>query len=250
LIEVVRFVHLTENSLIEMTEINTAKSRAQLALKILIPSALSLLGAVWLWLYCSAVQEALPKTAAPRQAFIGSVKGIRAFPKQGKNECGAFSLAFGIQLKTGVKIDPEAVVKRVSQQFSWSETLSGTLPWRLLREAELRGLSAINYTARSLSDGQRMEILKSHIARDAPVLILIENERAAQHYVLLVGYRDKELFFYDPNVEALESSPGLTRDLNALLPGNRSLTEAEFLAHWSQGGLFGLYRYWYFPMTL
>jgi predicted double-glycine peptidase len=228
------------------TEIPAKRSRRPMILSALLILVLPP-AVLWFSFYTVPAVEGLPGLLA-KQAQIKELSKLKLFPKQGKNECGAYSVSLGFQLKTGVAVDPKAMVGKVSQQLSWSEALSGTLPWKLQEEAKKRGLSDKCYTASKWTAEQRVELLKSHVVNNNPVVVLIESERGHQHYVLLVGFSEKTLYFYDPNIAATAATPDRTKDLNGPLPGNHSLSEAQFLTLWGQGGLIGLYKWWYLPI--
>jgi hypothetical protein len=204
------------------------------------------LAGVYLSLRASFESEPSPEGLPPAATATGL---LDVFPKQGPNQCGAYSLAFAMRARGEDDVDPAGMVDRVSHRVSWSEALSGTLPWKLSAELEARGFSGRQLTASGLSTDRRLDLLRGHLAEGAPVLVLIESERRTQHYVLVVGYAADRIDVYDPNAEADAERPEQTRDLNGGLPGNLSLDPATFADQWSRGGGGGLYRWWYVPIV-
>jgi hypothetical protein len=205
--------------------------------------AMLALAGAWLALFLQPGTEPAPSSLPVASA----VELPGELPKQGPNECGAYSLALGLRAH-GVEADPVALVERVSQQFAWSDGLSGTLPWRILEVLAEQGLGGTEFTARGVDPALRLDLVRAHLAQGRPVIVLIESERGSQHYVLAVGFREGELDLYDPNAEAVEERPNLTQDQNGARPGNRSVPTGDFLEYWGEGGLLGLYGWWYVPV--
>ena len=220
-----------------------ARRLLQLLLGLLLLALLVVAG-LWLFLRLSLGQE-----PGPVRMPLGSaaIPCPGPFPRQGANECGAYSLAFGIASVTGREIDPEAVVARVTNKVFWSEAASDTLPRDIVAEARREGLSGEDWSAASGTPELRRLRLAGHLRAGRPCMVLIESDRGIQHYVLVVGIDGREVHLYDPNADPSQSDE-LTPDLNEERPGNRSLSHARFEEVWSAGGVLGLYRYWYFPL--
>lgn len=216
---------------------------ARLAFLLVSPPAL-LVAALYAVLYLQPRHEPLPQ-GLPAAASVTS--GTLAWPKQGKNQCGAYSLALALRLH-GHAAEGADLVGVVSHRVSWSEALSGTLPWKIQGELSRLRLTREAYTASGHPAERRLAPVRAHLAAGAPVLLLVESERGSQHYVLALGYSAEGVDLYDPNFAPDPARPDQTLDDNGARPGNRTLSEAALLALWSRGGGAGLYRWWYLPV--
>ncbi|HBP17591.1 MAG TPA: hypothetical protein DEA08_07350 [Planctomycetes bacterium] len=203
-----------------------------------------LVAALYAVLYLQPGHEPTPG-ALPAAASVTSA--ALAWPKQGKNQCGAYSLALALRVY-GHEAEGADLVDVVSHRLSWSEALSGTLPWKIQGELSRRRLTRETFTAAGHPAQDRLGPVRAHLAAGAPVLLLIESERGSQHYVLALGYSSAGLDLYDPNFTPDPARPEVTLDDNGERPGNRTLSEARVLELWSRGGGGGLYRWWYLPV--
>jgi len=194
------------------------------------------------------IDGATAESLAPLTVSRGAVAATSPFPKQGPNECGAYSLALGIRLASGQAVEPQSLVRKLSNKLAWSEGLSGTLPWSLVGEARRRGLANRAYSALNVEPARRLDSLRLHLAKGRPVVLLIESERGFQHYVLALGFGPDRIDLYDPNFGADPKASATTLDSNGLRPGNRSLSASELTDLWSRGGLLGLFGWWYLPL--
>lgn len=217
---------------------------------------------IWLYLYRAPERVQLLDKALPASVAVASPKTM---PLQGKNECGAYSLALALQLWSEQPIAAVACVDQVCHTVPYCEAASGAMPWAIAKVARQRGLKAESRTVMHLSsDGQRIQALKQQLNAGNALLCLIESERGHQHYVLVLGYHDKSIDIYDPNADMTateaeragvqskaENQKGqekLTQDFNGQFPGNRSLSHDEFCRRWENGGLFGVYRHWFLAL--
>lgn len=205
------------------------------------------LGGLWSYLWASPQKEAVGQVLA-KSAQINALSAWPVFPKQGPNECGAFSLSYGLKLTLSKENAPKDMVSKVSHNISWSEGLSGTVPWKITTEAGENGLSPNHYSAASHPPEKRLEILCQHVSQQTPVIALINSDRNIQHYILVVGYDEESIHIYDPNIEADAKVKERTIDQNGSAPGNRTYTRARFQEVWGQGGMLGLYTWWYLPL--
>lgn len=211
---------------------------------LVLSAPLLLLGAIYGVLYLQPGREPLPADL-PAAASVAS--GARSWPKQGRNECGAYSLAQALRVH-GRAAEGADLVGVVSHRLSWSEALSGTLPWRIQAELARQGLTRQAFSAGAHPRERRLDCLRRHLAAGAPVLFLVESERGSQHYVLALGYSAAGVDLYDPNFAPDPAQPERTLDDNGARPGNRTLSEEDLLDLWSRGGGAGLYRWWYLPV--
>jgi len=205
---------------------------------------LLLVVALYVVLYLQPGREPLPADL-PESASVGS--GALAWPKQGKNECGAYSLALALRVR-GRAAKGADLVGVVSHRLSWSEALSGTLPWKIQAELARQGLTRQAFSAGAHPRERRLDSLRAHLAQGAPVLFLVRSERGSQHYVLALGYSPEGVDLYDPNFAPDPERPARTLDDNGARPGNRTLSDEALLGLWSGGGGGGLYRWWYLPV--
>lgn len=206
----------------------------------------ALLGGAWLAAAFS-IADAPHSEGQPGAAAVSVPPGL-AYPKQGPDQCGAYSLALALHLRDGGPLDPAALVARVSHEVPGSRALSGTLPSNIAAELARRGFRDQAFTAGRLPKEQRLSALKQALSEGHPTLVLIESERGIQHYIVALGYRQGSIDIYDPNFEADVARPGFTKDQNQNRPGNRSLSEEAFYEAWSKGGTLGLYRWWFLPV--
>ena len=142
----------------------------------------------------------------------------------------------------------ESLVNVIGNDFSWSETLSGTMPWRLLSEARARGIAGRSCTARAVPEERRLDCLRAELARGRAVIVLLHSGEG-QHYVVVEGFAADEIHIYDPAWTASVERRSETVDGNGPKPGNRTIAGGEFLRMWARGGIAGLYGWWYAPMS-
>ncbi|MDF1667017.1 MAG: papain-like cysteine protease family protein [Planctomycetota bacterium] len=205
------------------------------------------LAGIWLALSLAPNSEAIQEVKS-KQSQIKALHSWRQFPKQGPNECGAFSLSYGLKLVLNQENNPKDMVGKVSHSVAWSEGLSGTVPWKITAEAAAQGLQAQQYSALSHPPDQRLGLLCHHVSEQSPVIVLINSDRGVQHYILVVGFDEESIHIYDPAIDAEKGIGDKTADQNGSKAGNRSYTRARFQEVWGQGGMVGLYRWWYLPL--
>ncbi len=161
------------------------------------------------------VQMANPSTPMTLpQSHLPELK--LSFDQQGYNQCAGYAAAF-IRRYYG----QEVYGNEVYQQISYNLPIDiGVPPHRLLRHFQEHNLNA---TART---GDFAHI-KSYAAREIPSIVLVGEGISWQHYMVFLGYdRDKnELYFYDSEAGSIAR--------NRQDPGNRTLTESQFLEIWN-----------------
>lgn len=173
----------------------------------------------------------------------------REYLVQGPSHCGAYSVkgvlsAFGKDDKNHPK----------EYHTNWFSRLTGaTLGknyWpKILSCYEI---NAEFKTANSLSSEEKINLLKSLLAQDTPVMILIGNGyfrsnkynlilgKIVTHWVTLWGYDDKEKIFY-------VYDSGLSKNLYNQVPiGNTKRTYKEILRDWN----FGTWQFWAWYVSL
>lgn len=141
-----------------------------------------------------------------------------SFPKQGKNQCSAFSSAF-ILRHLGHSVDGATIYENISGKISLP-------PWRgyvfytgIIKMFKYYGYNMKIYVGNLAS-------LRTTLTNEIPIIVQIGNGLKWQHYMVLIGYdkQPKELYFYDPNKH---------NDTNNEQPGNRTLNEEKFLELWN-----------------
>lgn len=139
-----------------------------------------------------------------------------SFDQQGYNQCAGYAAAF-IRRYYGQEVYGSEVYRQISYNLPID---IGVPPHRLLRHFREHNLKA---TARK---GDFVHI-KNYAARDIPSIVLVGEGISWQHYMVFLGYdRDKnELYFYDSEVGSI--------DRNRQAPGNRTMTEEQFLEVWN-----------------
>lgn len=155
--------------------------------------------------------------------------------RQSKNACGPYSAAAVIRQLTNADRSSETI----SHETLWRYH-GYTLPFGVVRVIRKNGLTANEFISTG-SDGDKISWLRSQIAQQKPVIILVR-KNGLLHYVTLLGYQQEQFNVYDSLEE--KGSTEMTVDKNDSLPGNVNWTNDELLTFWSKGGVFGLYRYY------
>lgn len=138
------------------------------------------------------------------------------FDQQGYNQCAGYAAAF-IRRYYGQEVYGSDVYDQISYNLPVD---IGVPPHKLLRHFRQHNLNA---TARL----GELEHLKHYASRDIPLIVLVGEGISWQHYMVFLGYdREKdELYFYDSEVGNI--------DRFRQAPGNRTLTEKQFLDIWN-----------------
>ncbi len=138
-----------------------------------------------------------------------------SFDSQGHNQCAGYAAAF-VQRYFGQETYGARVYEQISYQLPFD---IGVPPHRLLTHFEKNNLKA----AARLGNLQH---IKHYSAREIPVIVLVGEGIRWQHYMVLLGYNQEkgELYFYDSEV----TEPQFNREN----PGNRTLSEQDFLKIW------------------
>ncbi len=139
-----------------------------------------------------------------------------SFDQQGYNQCAGYAAAF-IRRYYGQEVYGSDVYEQISYNLPFD---IGVPPHRLLRHFRKNNLQA---TARTGEFGH----IKSYAARNIPSIVLVGEGISWQHYMVFLGYDSdqNELYFYDSEVGSIER--------NRQAPGNRTLSEEQFLDIWN-----------------
>lgn len=140
------------------------------------------------------------------------------FERQGKSQCAAFSTAFVLR-----NLGQDLGGAEVYRDISYKIPVSGyVLPKGVITYLHSQGCRAAIYQ-------EDLDSLKTRLVQgNKPLIVLVGNGLFWQHYMTLVGYdgEKKELYFFDSGREG---------NVNAALPGNRTMTEDYFQEWWSNG---------------
>jgi hypothetical protein len=140
------------------------------------------------------------------------------FELQGKNQCSAYSTAFVLR-----NCGQSATGSEVYNKVSFKIPISGyVLPKGVISYLKSKRLEPIMYKGDLGSLKQRL------VQENNLIIVLVGNGFYWQHYMTLVGFNEEkgELYFFDSNKD---------KDENAILPGNRTLTNDYFLKWWNNG---------------
>jgi len=172
--------------------------------------------------------------------FILSIKP-EEYLKQGVSHCGVYSLkailsAFGKDNKTIPQDYHLDWLRRKSLSFTFGKHYYDKI-------FESNGVRAETTTAKNVSDSEKLNFLKEHIAKNIPIMIRIGNGytfsnryspfwgRIILHWITLWGYDDKKQEFY-----AYDSAlPRKYWEVNKLPTGNTKRKFHEILRDWKFG---------------
>lgn len=146
-----------------------------------------------------------------------SISKLNSFEIQSKSECSAFSAAYILR-----HFDREAKGSEIYKTMSYKLPASGyVLPKGLLEFFQKENLNARLFRG-------NIDTLKIRVSEGTPVIVLVGNHIQWQHYMTVVGYNTglKEIYFFNSRKEY---------DENGEKPGNRTLSEDDFLGLWNNG---------------
>lgn len=158
-----------------------------------------------------------------------SIEQDNTFETQIVNECSAFSIAYVLrhyqENQTGLEI---------YDQLNYKLPISGyVLPKGIMTYFNQSDYHIEMYQG-------TLETLKTHLATQTPIIVLIGQSLKWQHYMTLVGYDEttNEMYFFD----SLKTS-----DENGAQPGNRTLKTDYFLTLWDNG--LPIFNHLYFTIS-
>ncbi|MBC8570362.1 cysteine peptidase family C39 domain-containing protein [Zongyangia hominis] len=130
---------------------------------------------------------------------------------QGENQCAGYSGAYLLR-HLGQEVDGPALDERLARL----SPQTGVMPERLVRVLGEYDVKAAAYRG-------TLESLKTRVAEGVPVIVLIGEGAAWQHYAPVTGYDGEHIYLADPSGEETGE------DYNSIL------TTAEFLDQWDNG---------------
>lgn len=161
--------------------------------------------------------------------------------RQTRNDCGPFNTAAIVRTLKGQEINSQIFV----EEMEWRLPNKYTLPWGLESQLKKNGIVIETPNVKSLSDEDKILFLQERLSLGKPVIILGEKEDF-QHYMTIFGFdgSKNEFYIYDSLHDKDGRIKELTKDENASLPGNRTLSSEAVLDFWRNGGIYGIYK-WY-----
>lgn len=161
--------------------------------------------------------------------------------KQTLNDCGPFNVAAVVRALKNKEVDSG----KFSKEIKWRLPNKYTLPIGLKKQLKQNDIIVKAPNLKRLSDRDKIYFLQEQLSQGKPVIILGEKENY-QHYITLLGFdaSKDEFYVYDSAYQEDERIRSLTRDDNAALPGNQTITSDKLLDFWGGGGMYGVYN-WY-----
>ncbi len=166
-------------------------------------------------------------TTIPDRFLINS--SFSNLKQQEPNMCAGYSASFVLQ-HYGIDIPGIESYREMAYHIPFN---IGIPPYRLVHHLNNSGLITSIYRGNLLN-------LKTHIASEHPVIVLIGNGFHWQHYIVLLGYNmnKQTLYFYDPQ--------RAVNPLNNRFYINRRISFADFYKLWSNG--LPIYNHVYIPV--
>ena len=142
------------------------------------------------------------------------IEAPNRFEIQGKNECTGFAVAYVLR-----HFEIEVTGKEIYDAVRFKLPSGRVLPRGPINELRRHGIQAQVYTG-------TLNTLKARLSMGNPIIVITGDGLKWMHYFVLVGYDEptKELHFYDPEIAEYG---------NGKAPGNRILTEEQFLKLWN-----------------
>lgn len=161
--------------------------------------------------------------------------------KQTLNDCGPFNVAAVVRALKNKEVDSG----KFSKEIKWRLPNKYTLPIGLKKQLKQNDIIVKAPNLKRLSDRDKIYFLQEQLSQGKPVIILGEKENY-QHYITLLGFdaSKDEFYVYDSAYQEDERIRSLTRDDNAALPGNQTITSDKLLDFWGGGGMYGVHN-WY-----
>ncbi|MFA5854944.1 MAG: hypothetical protein WC846_01465 [Candidatus Gracilibacteria bacterium] len=161
--------------------------------------------------------------------------------RQSTNDCGPFSTAAVVRALNGEEVDSQVF----TEEIGWRLSNGYTLPWGLEKQIEKSGIIVEKPNLAPLSYDEKILFLQEQLSQKKPAIILGEID-GFEHYITIFGFDalKDEFYIYDSLYDKNPDSAELTKDNNANLPGNRTLSSQELLDFWRGGGMYGIYE-WY-----
>ena len=171
-------------------------------------------------------EGALPE----RVRVLPSQKNLRQTPY----DCGAYNVYWLLRAQ-GQEVELSEVVAFTRQKMF---SKLGVVPEVLIGALKQFGVRGELRTFRSLTPPEKINTLRTLMAEEAPLILLI-HRHGYLHYVLLTGYEGERVFFYDPMIAGVGEE---TFDQNGDEPGNDAVSFASLIQMWDKVSVWGLYK--------
>lgn len=164
--------------------------------------------------------------------------------RQTVNDCGPFNVAAVVRALKNAEVSSA----EFSEDIKWRLPNKYTVPLGLEKQLKDNAISIKTPDVSDFTSEEKIAYLQQELAQNHPLIILGSRDDYVnynyEHYITLLGFnKEKDEFYaYDSFFE--KGSPGLTKDSNGDLPGNRNYTSDKLLDFWKGGGMYGLYE-WY-----
>jgi len=155
--------------------------------------------------------------------------------RQTPYDCGAYNIRALLSA-----IDKKADIDDIIRENNYKLIPKvGVVPEVIQSTLNKYGVSSRIRTFRWMSPDEKIKTLKYTLGLSKPIIALIKSH-GFLHYVLLTGFENDQIYFYDPLLK--EKLDGITIDNTADFSGNDSLTFKEFINLWDEASYYGLYK--------
>ncbi len=144
------------------------------------------------------------------------------------------------------KVNPENLAKHMP--FRIHNNL--TYPLGVVRELSYNKITAKQYILWALNKDKKILWLRSQIALEKPIILLIGLKGGVQHYITILGYDKQGFMIYDSYKKKSLKNPKMTIDDNLQLAGNCYIKNDDLLKKWGKGGYAIFFRYWAISSSL
>lgn len=161
--------------------------------------------------------------------------------RQTINDCGPFNTAAVVRTLKNEEVDSS----KFAEEIEWRLPNKYTLPWGLKKQLEDNDIKIEAPNLRAFSDEEKVLYLQEQLSL-GKLIIILGGRDDHQHYISVFGFDSvkNEFYLYDSMQEKNPNMEGLTTDENGELPGNNTFSSKELVDFWSNGGMYGLYK-WY-----
>lgn len=182
---------------------------------LLIAATLLFAGNSWGLTPSVLLHHSLPQkdTIAPDFPDHYFIEKPNSFELQGNNQCGGFASAFVLR-----HFEQDAAGENVYNEMKGKLSSGYVLPQAILDYFDDAGYQISLYR----SDLSR---LKTRVAQGEPVIILMGQGGSWQHYAVVVGYDEENIYLFDSLKQTIEDNPYY----------NRSMTTDYFQELWNNG---------------
>ena len=135
------------------------------------------------------------------------------------------------------KTTPQDLIKEIGLRKFKNEILPETVV-KILQDQE--GISAKIRTTRWLKEADKIQYLKSELAKGHPLLLFVKKNEQS-HYLSIYGYEGKKFFLYDSLLPKQDAF--FTVDNNDEEIGNTSMKSKPILEMWKKAEIYNMYKW-------